>query len=166
MEEIIIYKLIIIFAIILLGTNSFILNFYRIKYKSYRDKCEEYSAKLRLKDEFRKEQTEILHGEIANLKSLISLLSRIIKSKPAILAKDKLRFTFSVRANGKRVARVKPINTLDKNPTSVIGESMVEIEKGKYINLNKLCNILSVSDNINIYSKTEQFIRDLKQYTL
>ncbi len=167
MGEIIAYRTVIILLIILLGSNILITNFYRSKYKNYRERLTNAVASGITDKDYRKVQQDKLSQEIAILKSIINKLSFIIRGKHAILAKDKLRFTYSVRANGKRVARVKSIGDITR-PTSVMGEDMVEISKDTYIKASKLHDILrcSIGNNKERYLSIEDQISNSKQYSI
>lgn len=164
MESIIVYRVIITLLIMALGVAITVCNFYRVKRIEYKDRLLELTEKTIVNNSHRKEKSEELVQEILMLKSLIKKLIIIIKSKPAILAKEKLRFTFSVRANGKRVARIKAIGDTTK-PISVMGESMVEISTGKYVHLDKLIAVLTRSGTYP-YKIMEESIDKIRQYNI
>lgn len=108
---------------------------------------------------------ESLTQEINILKSLISRLIFIIKGKPALLAREKLRFTFSIRANGKRVARVKKDNLKDTRPITVIGEPMVQISPNSYVKERELYDIFKRGSNT--WTKDmENKIDELNKYNI
>jgi len=166
MENILIYRVIIVLLLMILAYAISLIMFYSGKRNEYKRRLTDLLEADIINSSHKKDNTNKLEQEIIVLKSLIDRLVYIIKSKPAILAKDKLRFTYSVRANGKRVARIKPIGDNNKTPTSVIGEDMVEVSKGNYISLNKLSTILQVSKDLNKYTHTEHSISELKQYNI